>query len=315
MRDNGGTRFPHCGRSDHVTRSFLILAHSGRPASLDAAIVVGRELVSAGAQPVCLDSQFPALRATSDVDFRQLGSEVPIGDIELVICLGGDGTILKAAEIARDTAAPILGVNMGHVGFLAELEVEDLESVVARVIAKDYTVDERLTLDVIVELDDKTVFETWALNEASIEKLSRERMIEVVIGVDERPISTFGCDGVLLSTPTGSTAYSFSAGGPVVWPTVEALIMVPLSAHALFARPLVTTPDSVLTVDLLDRTGASGVLWCDGRRTHTLAPGSRVIARRSATPVRLAHIQSGPFSERLVQKFSLPTEGWRGRSR
>lgn len=297
-----------------MTRSFLILAHSGRPASLDAAIVVGRELVSAGAQPVCLDSQFPALRATSDVDFRQLGSDVQIADIELVICLGGDGTILKAAEIARDTAAPILGVNMGHVGFLAELEVEDLESVVARVIAKDYTVDERLTLDVTVELDDKTVFETWALNEASIEKLSRERMIEVVIGVDERPISTFGCDGVLLSTPTGSTAYSFSAGGPVVWPTVEALIMVPLSAHALFARPLVTTPDSVLTVDLLDRTGASGVLWCDGRRTHTLAPGSRVIARRSATPVRLAHIQSGPFSERLVQKFSLPTEGWRGRS-
>lgn len=298
-----------------MTRSFLILAHSGRPASLDAAIVVGRELVSAGAQPVCLDSQFPALRATSDVDFRQLGSDVQIADIELVICLGGDGTILKAAEIARDTAAPILGVNMGHVGFLAELEVEDLESVVARVVAKDYTVDERLTLDVTVELDDKTVFETWALNEASIEKLSRERMIEVVIGVDERPISTFGCDGVLLSTPTGSTAYSFSAGGPVVWPTVEALIMVPLSAHALFARPLVTTPDSVLTVDLLDRTGASGVLWCDGRRTHTLAPGSRVIARRSATPVRLAHIQSGPFSERLVQKFSLPTEGWRGRSR
>jgi NAD+ kinase len=203
---------------------------------------------------------------------------------------------------------------MGHVGFLAELEVEDLESVVARVIAKDYTVDERLTLDVTVELEGKTVFETWALNEASIEKLSRERMIEVVIAVDDRPISTFGCDGVLLSTPTGSTAYSFSAGGPVVWPTVEALIMVPLSAHALFARPLVTTPDSTMTVDLLDRNGASGVLWCDGRRTHTLAPGARVIARRSATPVRLAHTHSGPFSERLVQKFSLPTEGWRGSS-
>jgi NAD+ kinase len=230
------------------------------------------------------------------------------------VCLGGDGTILKAAEIMRGGSAPLLGVNMGHVGFLAELEVEDLETVVARVIAKDYAVDERLTLDVTVELDGKTVFETWALNEASVEKMSRERMIEVVIAVDDRPISTFGCDGVLLSTPTGSTAYSFSAGGPVVWPTVEALIMVPLSAHALFARPLVTTPDSTLTVDLLDRNGASGVLWCDGRRTHTLAPGSRVVARRSATPVRLAHTQSGPFSQRLVQKFSLPTEGWRGSS-
>ncbi|MFM2412281.1 MAG: hypothetical protein RLZZ587_614 [Actinomycetota bacterium] len=297
-----------------MTRSFLIIAHSGRPASLDAAIVVARELGTAGAQAVCLDSQFQALKATSDVDFRQLGKDVQIADIELVICLGGDGTILKAAEIMRDGSAPLLGVNMGHVGFLAELEVEDLESVVARVIAKDYTVDERLTLDVTVELEGKTVFETWALNEASIEKLSRERMIEVIIAVDDRPISTFGCDGVLLATPTGSTAYSFSAGGPVVWPTVEALIMVPLSAHALFARPLVTTPDSTMTVDLLDRNGASGVLWCDGRRTHTLAPGSRITAKRSATPVRLAHTHSGPFSERLVQKFSLPTEGWRGSS-
>ena len=297
-----------------MTRSFLIIAHSGRPASLDAAAVVARELVAAGAQAVSLDSQHAALAATADVEFLQLGIDVTVADIELVICLGGDGTILKAAEIMRDGSAPLLGVNMGHVGFLAELEVEDLESVVARVIAKDYTVDERLTLDVTVELAGKTVFNTWALNEASVEKLSRERMIEVIIAVDDRPISTFGCDGVLLSTPTGSTAYSFSAGGPVVWPTVEALIMVPLSAHALFARPLVTTPDSTLTVDLLDRNGASGVLWCDGRRTHTLAPGSRVTARRSETPVRLAHTHSGPFSERLVQKFSLPTEGWRGSS-
>ncbi|MEN9740894.1 MAG: kinase [Actinomycetota bacterium] len=297
-----------------MTRPFLIIAHSGRPASIDAAIVVGRELAAAGASAVCLDSQFQAIRAVSDVTFAQLDKDIERADVELVICLGGDGTILKAAEIMRGTKAPLLGVNMGHVGFLAELEVEDLESIVARVLAKDYAVDERLTLDVAVELEGKTVFETWALNEASIEKMSRERMIEVVIGVDDRPISTFGCDGVLMATPTGSTAYSFSAGGPVVWPTVEALIMVPLSAHALFARPLVTTPDSVLTVDLLDRTGASGVLWCDGRRTHALAPGSRIVARRSATPVRLAHTQSGPFSQRLVKKFSLPTEGWRGSS-
>jgi NAD+ kinase len=298
-----------------MTRSFLIIAHTGRPASLDAAVVVARQLAAAGVQAVSLDSQHAALTATSDVTFLQLDKDVPAADIELVVCLGGDGTILKAAEIMRGCSAPLLGVNMGHVGFLAELEVEDLESVVARILAKDYTVDERLTLDVIVELEGNTVFETWALNEASIEKLSRERMIEVVIAIDDRPISTFGCDGVILSTPTGSTAYSFSAGGPVVWPTVEALIMVPLSAHALFSRPMVTTPDSTLTVDILDRNGASGVLWCDGRRTHVLAPGSRITARRSDTPVRLAHTHSGPFSQRLVQKFSLPTEGWRGSTR
>ncbi len=295
-------------------RLFLILAHTGRPASILAAAAVAEELTRLGGTPVCLDSQHPAITSETSATVRQLTVDVKPSDIELVICLGGDGTILKAAEIMRGQEAPLLGVNMGHVGFLAELEPDDLDSIVGRVIAKDYTVDQRMTIDVIVELGGSTVFETWALNEASVEKMSRERMIEVVVGVDDRPISTFGCDGVLMATPTGSTAYSFSAGGPVVWPTVEALIMVPLSAHALFARPLVTAPSSTMTVDLLDRNGASGVLWCDGRRTHSLAPGSRVIARRSETPVRLAHIHSGPFSERLVQKFSLPTEGWRGSS-
>lgn len=297
-----------------TTRSFLILAHTGRPASILAAVSVAEELTRLGGTPVVLDSQFPAITSETSVGIKQLTVDVPPSEIELVVCLGGDGTILKAAEIMRGLDAPLLGVNMGHVGFLAELEPEDLDATVARVWAKDYTVDARMTIDVTVELNGVTVFDTWALNEASVEKMSRERMIEVVIGVDDRPISTFGCDGVLLSTPTGSTAYSFSAGGPVVWPTVEALIMVPLSAHALFARPLVAAPSSTLTVDLLNRNGASGVLWCDGRRTHSLAPGSRVIARRSDTPVRLAHTHSGPFSERLVQKFSLPTEGWRGSS-
>jgi NAD+ kinase len=293
-------------------RYFLLLAHTGRPQSILAAARVAGELTRLGGTPVALDSQHPALNAESAVPVLQLEADVAKSEIELVICLGGDGTILKAAEVMRGESAPILGVNMGHVGFLAELEAEDLDATVARVVARDYTVDERMALDVCVEVGGREVFATWALNEASVEKLSRERMIEVVIGVDDRPISTFGCDGVLMATPTGSTAYSFSAGGPVVWPTVEALVFVPLSAHALFSRPLVTDPASTLTVDLLERNGASGVLWCDGRRTHTLAPGSRVIARRSTTPVRLARAHSGPFSERLVKKFSLPTEGWRG---
>jgi NAD+ kinase len=263
---------------------------------------------------VCLDSQHPAITSETSIEVKQLDVDVAAKDIELVICLGGDGTILKAAEIMRGQNAPLLGVNMGHVGFLAELEPEDLDETIGRVLAKDYLVENRMTLDVRVELNGETVFETWALNEASVEKMSRERMIEVVIGVDDRPISTFGCDGVLMATPTGSTAYSFSAGGPVVWPTVDALIMVPLSAHALFSRPLVTAPSSTLTVDVLSRNGASGVLCCDGRRTFALAPGSRVIVNRSETPGQLARTHSGPFSERLVKKFSLPTEGWRGSS-
>jgi len=312
MRENGGTWLVPFLEVSVAQRYFLILAHSGRPASILTAIEIAKQLVDAGAIPVATDSQLPALRSESSVPISQLGSEVQPKDIELVICLGGDGTILKAAEIMREHNVPILGINMGHVGFLAELEPEEVPATVAKIIAKEYQVEERMTIDVSVELEGKNVFSTWALNEASVEKLSRERMIEVVVAVDDRPISTFGCDGVLLATPTGSTAYSFSAGGPVVWPSVEALVLVPLSAHALFARPLVTDPSSTLTIDLLERTGSSGVLWCDGRRTHTLAPGSRVRAKRSDVPVLLASTHSRPFSERLVKKFSLPTEGWRG---
>ncbi|MET1051142.1 MAG: NAD kinase, partial [Mycetocola sp.] len=233
-------------------------------------------------------------------------------DLELVIVLGGDGTILRAAEFVRGYSAPILGVNLGHVGFLAESERDDLADAVRRVIARDYFVEERMTLSVRVKHGADVVYETWALNEATVEKASRERMLEVVIEVDGRPLSSFGCDGVVVSTPTGSTAYAFSGGGPVVWPTVEAITLVPLSAHALFARPLVVGPDSSLAVEILKRTDGTGVLWCDGRRTHELAAGARVVVRRSSVPVRLARLHESPFTDRLVKKFNLPVTGWRG---
>lgn len=169
-----------------------------------------------------------------------------------------------------------------------------------------------MAIDVKVLVGKHMVAHTWALNEASIEKSNRERMLEVVIGVDDRPISSFGCDGVVMSTPTGSTAYAFSGGGPIVWPEVQAMLMVPLSAHALFARPLVVAPESVISVDVMQRTNENGVLWCDGRRTVDLPPGARIEATRSQRPVKLARLALTPFSERLVRKFDLPTEGWRG---
>lgn len=205
-----------------------------------------------------------------------------------------------------------MAVNLGHVGFLAEAEQADLERAVAAIVNKDYLVEERMAIDVQVLVGRHQVAHTWALNEASVEKSSRERMLEVVIGVDDRPISSFGCDGVVMATPTGSTAYAFSGGGPIVWPEVQAMLMVPLSAHALFARPLVVSPESVISVDVLQRTNESGVLWCDGRRTVDLPAGARIEVTRSDSPVKLARLALTPFSERLVRKFDLPTEGWRG---
>ena len=295
-------------------RHILIVAHTGRQDSLDAAVQVSRQLFDAGIVPVLSrDERAELLVAAPDLAaISVLGDGVQIGDLELVIVLGGDGTILRAAELTRGCSAPLLGVNLGHVGFLAESEREDLTETVSRALNRDYLVEERMTLSVRVKVDDEVVYESWALNEATVEKASRERMLEVVIEIDGRPLSSFGCDGVVMSTPTGATAYAFSAGGPIVWPSLDALLLVPLSPHALFSRPLVVSPDSSLAVELLNRTQGTGVLWCDGRRTFDLPRGARVVVRRSPVPVRLARLSQGPFTDRLVQKFHLPVTGWRG---
>ncbi|MBC6435550.1 NAD kinase [Nostoc sp. HG1] len=295
-------------------RWILVVAHTGRPESLAAAVEVCRQLTAAGVTPVTNEGERDDIvGAAADLGALQvLGSDVELGEIELVIVLGGDGTILRAAELVRGASVPLLGVNLGHVGFLAEREKDDLADTVRRAVARDYLVEERMTLSVRVKVADEVVYETWALNEATVEKASRERMLEVVIEVDGRPLSSFGCDGVVMSTPTGSTAYAFSAGGPIVWPSLDAMLLVPLSPHALFARPLVVGPDSVFAVELLDRTQGTGVLWCDGRRTRDLPRGARVVVRRSPVPVRLARLNPGPFTDRLVRKFALPTNGWRG---
>lgn len=230
---------------------------------------------------------------------------------ELVVVLGGDGTILRGAELARTADVPLLGVNLGHVGFLAEAEREDINAVVQAVVDRSWIVEERMAIDVEVLHGGTVVASTWALNEMSLEKTIRERMIDVLVEVDQRPLSRWGCDGVVCATPTGSTAYAFSAGGPVVWPEVEALVVVPLSAHALFARPLVVSPRSVVAMEL-HGAGPAAVLWADGRRSIEVPPSSRIEVRTSRQPVRLARIISGTFTDRLVAKFSLPVAGWRG---
>ena len=230
---------------------------------------------------------------------------------ELVVVLGGDGTILRAAERARFAGVPILGVNLGHVGFLAEAESEDADAVVTAIVNGDWSVEERMALDVRVMVNSEEIHRTWALNEISLEKLAREHMIDLVVEIDGRPLSSWGCDGVVCSTPTGSTAYGFSAGGPVVWPEVSAILVVPLSAHALFARPLVVSPLSVVAFEL--QMSSHAVLSADGRRMLDVSGGSRVEVRRASQPIKFARIVPAPFTDRLVAKFDLPVVGWRGR--
>jgi NAD+ kinase len=293
-----------------VGRRVLFVGHTGRQEALRAVRDAAQRFADAGVAVLVLadEAEDMALPGATPVAVDPAAAE----GCELVVVFGGDGTLLRAAELARPSRTPLLGVNLGHVGFLAEAEPDDLAATVDRVVARDYEVEERMTIDVAVLVDGTVTSRGWALNEASVEKASRQRMLEVVIEVDDRPLSRWGCDGVVFATPTGSTAYAFSAGGPVVWPQVDALLLVPISAHALFARPLVTSPRSVLAVELLSISEGAGVLWCDGRRTMALPFGARIEARRGEHPVLLARLHSAPFTDRLVAKFDLPVRGWRG---
>jgi NAD+ kinase len=308
-------------------RTILLVAHTGRPVARRIAQTLAARLASAGIVVRVLDGEAADLGLAESAAVVR-GSDQAAAGTEMVVVVGGDGTLLRAAELARPAGVPLLGVNLGHVGFLAEAEPEDLPAAVDDLVAGKYEVEERMTIDVTVRRNGNWFAQTWALNEATVEKAARERMLELVTEVDGRPLSRWGCDGVVFATPTGSTAYAFSAGGPVVWPEVEALMLVPISAHALFAGPMVVSPRSVLAAEVIGASGgqsdaAGAVLWCDGRRMVELPPRSRVEVRRGASPVLLARLPArtdgqvqigASFTDRLVAKFGLPVAGWRGQN-
>jgi len=298
-----------------MTRRILLVAHPRRVEAQQFAGDVADQLHAAGLQVALLPDAAETTILGGSPNTVTVDPAHPARGCELVCVLGGDGAILRGAALSRGTEAPLLGINLGHVGFLAEAEREKLAETVERIVARDYVVEERMTLEVKATRDGEVLARSWALNEVTVEKAARERMLEVTLEIDGRPLSTCGCDGVVAATPTGSTAYAFSAGGPVIWPDVEAMLVVPISAHALFARPLVIGPDSVLAIELVADADGSAVMWCDGSRTVELPTGARIEVRRSDVPVRLARLTSWPFADRLVAKFDLSVTGWRGAAR
>jgi NAD+ kinase len=243
----------------------LVMVHTSRERALESArLVIGR-LCAAGITVRVTEAEAGVVECPG---MTVVPPSLDAADgAELVIVLGGDGSLLRAAEFARPVHTPLVGVNLGHVGFLAEAEVEGLAEAVDKLIDREYVVEERMTVDVVARADGAEIARTWALNEATIEKGAREHMVEVVIEIDGRPLSRWGCDGVVCATPTGSTAYAFSAGGPVVWPGVEALLVVPISAHALFAPPMVVSPESVLAVELLYEGPRDGAELASGAQS------------------------------------------------
>jgi len=298
-----------------MTRRILLVAHPRRIEAQKFAVDVADRLHAAGLEVALLPDAAEATILGGSPNVVTADPADPARGCELVCVLGGDGAILRGAALSRGTDAPLLGINLGHVGFLAEAEREKLGEAVERIVARDYAVEERMTLEVTATHDGEMIAQSWALNEVTVEKAARERMLELILEIDGRPLSTWGCDGVVIATPTGSTAYAFSAGGPVVWPDVEAMMVVPISAHAVFARPLVIGPRSALAVELVAATDGTAVMWCDGSRTVELPAGARIDVCQSETPVRLARLSAWPFADRLVAKFDLSVDGWRGVSR
>ncbi len=281
-------------------RSLAFLINPSRPEAIKAAGELAPLLFSAGF----------SLYTVSDVSIEGIKkvatTELP--EIEVAVVLGGDGTILRAAEVTLSRNIPLLGINLGQVGFLAEVDRPSIQAIAGAIINKSYVSESRMVLKFIVERAGKEISNGWALNEVTVER-DGTTMVELFVEIDRRPLSHWGCDGVICSTPTGSTAYAFSAGGPVLWPEIEALVLLPISAHALFARPMVVSPRSEIIVTV---ESSEALLSADALRKIPLKLGDRVIITRDSQTIKLSHVSSTLFTDRLVAKFKLPVEGWRG---
>jgi NAD+ kinase len=302
-----------------AVRRVGVLTHFGRPAAIAAATRLVAGLTAAGIEVAMPPEEMADLArhaGTHVTELHKPGFEDHGVTVELLVVLGGDGTILRGAEWVMASDIPLLGVNLGHVGFLAEAESSEIDSIVRHVVDRSYLVEERFTIDIVLRNGSEVIWSSYAINEMSIEKAAREKMLELMVEIDGRPLSRWACDGLLVATPTGSTAYAFSAGGPVIWPGVDALLVLPLSAHALFARPLVLGPSSKVVVELIEAAHSKigAVLWCDGRRFVELERGMEIEVIQGQHRLRLARLSQAPFTDRLVSKFGLRVEGWRGRT-
>ena len=282
------------------TRRAILVINATRPEAVKAATTLA-VLLAKGSFELCTSSAVQ-ISGVATVSVEQLP------EAEIVIVLGGDGTILRGAEISRLRKIPLLGVNLGHVGFMAEVEKLSLETVAASVISKSYATDPRMVLAYSVERNGEQVSSGWSLNEVTIER-TESTMVELLVQVDRRPLSRWGCDGLIAATPTGSTAYAFSAGGPVLWPNLDAVVLLPISAHALFARPMVISHQSEIVVEI---ESSAAMLSADALREFALVEGDRITITGDDSVVLLAHVQPTLFTDRLVAKFKLPVEGWRG---
>ena len=292
--------------SSAISRRLLLVVHPTRSDAKTTAEALIAKLSSENFEIVSTSEV--EIAGIAKISLLELGDLKSKSAIELAVVLGGDGTILRAAQAIRGSSIPLLGVNLGHVGFLAQIDRPTIAELATAIIAKNYESERRMVLQYRIERAGESIANGWALYEVTIER-SSEAMVQLLVQIDHRPLSRWGCDGIICATPTGSTAYAFSAGGPIVWPEVEALVLLPLAAHALFSRPMVISPESIIAVDI---ESEDATLSADGLRKFQLVKNDRVILTSDNSPINLAQIDPALFTDRLVAKFKLPVEGWRG---
>ena len=235
-------------------------------------------------------------------DMKLLSAQEAFRGADLLICFGGDGTILHAAHEANARNIPILGVNLGSIGFMAELEHGEL-SLLARLAGGRFGIERRMMLDVTVRREGRRVFDQQALNDAVLTKGAVARVLDLEVTGDRVTISSFSGDGIVVSTPTGSTAYSMAAGGPIVEPTAENIIIAPICAHSLHAKPFVLGANRSVGVRLAPGSKKTAYLSVDGGRAFRVGPGDWVECRRSRQTTQLVKLTGRSFYERINQKL------------
>jgi NAD+ kinase len=254
-----------------------LVVHSGKPAALEMEKEL-RELLTAR------------------------GIETTEVDPELVVSLGGDGTMLKAGQIAHAGDAPLLGVNLGTLGYLTEVDAGAEKGALEAVLAGEYEIEERMMLACDVDNGAQSFV---GLNEVLVERSARHRLVRLAVRVGGERLAAFNADGVIVATPTGSTAYALSAGGPIVSPRAQCLVLVPVSAHMIFARPFVLAPDETVEITV-DGEGQDASLALDGAIGCDLGPGGTVVVKRHPRPLKLVRLEGPGFIERLRTKLGLP---------
>jgi NAD+ kinase len=275
------------------------VVHNGRPAALSAASVIARGLAQAGVATRSLPGE--VVGADEEEGFDSFAD-----DLDLVVSVGGDGTFLRAAMISHPAGCPVLGVKVGRLGFLTEVEPEGALIAIHHFLDGKGTVEERMTLS--AEPEGATWSRPqWALNEVIVEKATGHRLIKLAVTVDGHEVTTFSADGVIVATPTGSTAYSFSARGPIVSPALSCLIVTPVAAHMVFDRSIVLDPTERVALHVVGEE--PGILSADGRRALELPVGSSVRIS-AAAPLRLVRPDGArPFFALVREKFGLPGGG------